>query len=136
GEAGATILAPFAAAVALDFHRNRFSAELAAEINVSAGSKSLLELHIPASVEASIGAPIDMELAIGSYADKKGRVRGKALGLYDLSTYLVVTTTGIDNFPRQGMRLPGFATAYGGSGGLSAGFSSSLAELRLSVQAG
>lgn len=136
GGAGASISAPFAAAVALDFQRDRLSAELAAQINVSAGSKSLLELQIPASIEASIGAPIDMELAIGSYADKKRRVRGKALGLYDISTYLVVSTTGVDNFPRQGMRLPGFATAYGGSGGLSAGFSSSLAELRISVQAG
>lgn len=136
GGAGASISAPFAAAVALDFQRNRLSAELAARIDVSAAGKSLLELQIPASVEASIGAPIDMELAIGSYADKKRRVRGKALDLFDISTYLVISTTGIENFPKQGMRLPGFAAAYGGSGGLSAGFSSSLAELRISVEAG
>ncbi len=136
GETGNTISAPFAAAVALDFQRKRMSAELAAQINVMAGSQSLLKLQIPASIEASLEGSVDMELAIGSYADKKRRVRGKALGLYDISTYLVISTTGINNFPRQGKQLLGFSTAYGGSGGLSAGFSSSLVELRISVEAG
>lgn len=136
GETGTAVSAPFAAAVALDFQRNRFSAELAAQIDVSAGSQSLLELQIPANVEASLEAPVDVELTIGSYADNARRVRGKALDLFDISTYLVISTTGIDNFPKQGMELSGFSTAFGGSGGLSAGFSSSLAELKISVEAG
>jgi hypothetical protein len=136
GGAGAIIEAPFGAAVALDFYRNRLSAELDANIDITAGDASLLKLQIPARIDASVGTPIDMTLSIGSFAEKDKRVQGTALELFDITTYVVASTAGIDAFPRPGMRLPGFAMAYGGSGGLSAGFRSALAELQLSVIAG
>lgn len=136
GGQGASVEAPFAAAVVLDLLRDRFAAELTADLKIAAGGRNLLELAIPAKVEATLAAPVDMELSVGRFMPMDARVRGKALGLYDITTYIMVSTRGIPDFPRSGMRLPPFAMAYGGSGGLSAGFSSSIAELRLSVQAG
>ncbi|WP_114751936.1 hypothetical protein [Pleomorphovibrio marinus] len=136
GENGGNVEAPFAAAVALDFLRDRLSAELVAEIKIGPNTSPLLELNIPARIEASLSRALDMELAVGRFSPENERVSGRALGLFDITTYVMVTTRGIDNFPNQGRRLEPFAMAYGGAGGLSAGFGSRLAELRLSVQAG
>lgn len=136
GGEGRSVEAPFAAALALDFLRDRLSAELIADIAVTAGGVPLLELGIPAAVDASLSAPLDMELSIGRFQPQGERVTGRALGLYDITTYVVVTTRGIEGFPEPGRDLAPFATAFGGSGGLSAGFSSAIAELRLSVEAG
>ncbi len=136
GDEGASIDAPFGAAVALDMLRNRFTAELDANLDISAAGQDILKLQIPAKVNASLTPPLDMELSIGSFMPEDARVKGRALGLYDIGAYIVVSTSGIDDFPKPGMRLAPFAMAYGGSGGLSAGFSSSIAELKLSVQAG
>jgi hypothetical protein len=128
--------APFAAAVALDFLRKRLSAELVGDIQVGPDAAPLLKMYIPARIEASLSAPLDMELSVGRFSPVSERVSGRALGLYDITTYVMATTRGIENFPKAPTNLAPFAMAYGGSGGLSAGFASTLAELRLSVQAG
>lgn len=136
GGEGRSVDAPFAAAVVLDLLRNRFAAELTADFEISAGDFELLSLSIPAKIEASLAPPIDMELSIGRFMPEEARVAGRALGLYDITTYVMISTRGIPDFPEPGRRLPPFAMAYGGSGGLRAGFSSAIAELMLKVEAG
>lgn len=136
GGEGRSVEAPFAAAISLDLLNDQLKAELTADIEVAAGGTELLKLHVPAKVDASLSAPLDMSLSVGQYMPMDARVVGKALGLYEITCYVMATTEGIDDFPKPGMRLPGFAMAYGGSGGLSAGFSSAIAELKLSVRAG
>ncbi|GLQ07600.1 hypothetical protein [Sneathiella chinensis] len=136
GGTGRSVNAPFAAAISLDLLNDRLKAELTADIEVAAGGTSLLELYVPAKVDASLGAPLDMSLSVGQYQPMDARVVGKALSLYEVTSYIMATTQGIEDFPQPGINLPGFAMAYGGSGGLSVGFSSAIAELKLSVHAG
>lgn len=136
GGSGIEVDAPFAAAVALDFLHDRLSAELVADIKVGPEPTPLLMLNFPARIDASLSGDLDMELAIGQFTPESERVSGTALALYEITTYMMATTRGIENFPKAGTNLAPFAMAYGGSGGLTAGFNSTLAELRLSVQAG
>jgi len=141
------ISAPFAAILALDFQRNRFSADLEADFEVGDGGK-VLDAEIPATVRVDLNDPSRFLSALGKAElddppvqtpQKKEQFRGRVFDLIDVNAFLLLSGKNVE---LQNERfdpkptLPGIALAYGAAGSLEWDFSADPLSVALWAHAG
>lgn len=139
---------PFAAILALDFQRNRFSADLEADFEVGDDGK-VLDAEIPATVRVDLDDPSDFLLALGKAElgqqpvetpQRNEQFRGRVFDLIDVNAFLLLSgkdvELGNERFGADKPILPGVALAYGVAGSFEWDFSAGPLSIALRAHAG
>jgi hypothetical protein len=127
----------FGAVLTLDFGRRFFGASLRGELKKSAGNATLVHATIPAEVSVDLDDPTTFTLAIGRPAPASERVQFEVLGLYEASSYLLLSGQDVI-LPgvTPPLTLPGLAFAFGAAGGLDRRLKAGPARVVLWARAG
>ncbi|MCU1230028.1 MAG: hypothetical protein JWO97_2912 [Acidobacteria bacterium] len=107
--------AAFAAILVLDFHEHTLTLGIIVQYNIPEDGK-ILTLHVPAEIFVDFDdISGSFHLYLGQHMPLSRRITAKALGLFDISGYLMFDTKAIENLAgHDDIDVPPFAIALGG----------------------
>lgn len=127
----------FGAILTLDFGRRFFGASFQGMLEKTAGDATLVRATIPADLSIDLDDPTTFALAIGRPAPPEERVQVNVLGMFDASSYLLLS--GADVLlpgAEPPLTLPGLALAFGAAGGFDRRLTAGPARVVLWARAG
>lgn len=117
---------PFAAVVVLDLEDDVLTVDLQVNLEIPQGAGGkLVTVEIPVEIFVNLDDATDFHLYMGRYAPPEARIIAEALGMLDLSAYLMLDGSPITGLPTVDP-LPGLALALGGEAGVEWGLKSSI----------
>lgn len=118
---------PFAAVVVLDLEDDVLTVDLQVNLEIpeNGDGPDLVTVEIPVEIFVNLDDASDFHLYMGRYAPPEARVVAEALGMLDLSAYLMLSGSPITGLPTVDP-LPGLALALGGEASVDWGLKSSV----------
>ncbi|WP_336361459.1 hypothetical protein [Haladaptatus sp. ZSTT2] len=127
---------PFAAVVVLDLEDDVLTIDLRVALAIPEGDgPDLVTVTIPVEIFVNLADASDFHLYMGRYAPPEARVIAEALGMLDLSAYLMLDGSPITGLPTVDP-LPGLALALGGEASIDWGLKSSVLKIYWYAEAG
>lgn len=127
---------PFAAVVVLDLEDDVLTVDLKVQLEIPEGDgPDLVTVQIPVEIFVNLDDASDFHLYMGRYAPPEARVVAEALGMLDLSAYLMLDGSPITGLPTVDP-LPGLAVALGGEASVEWGLKSSVLKVYWYAEAG
>ncbi|AHZ24062.1 hypothetical protein C439_00010 [Haloferax mediterranei ATCC 33500] len=125
---------PFAAVIVLDFEDDVFSIDIKADLSLPEDSDAdLVELDVPVELFVDLQNAEQFYLYFGRYQPKEKRVTALALGMLDISSYLMLDGRTIAGLPMGD--LPGLALALGGEARVKWGLDADVIQCYLYAEA-